>query len=551
MTAVRGHFNPEHVTVKERCGSVLREYINRHRTLVTASSAALVAVLVMGSVAVWQAQRAVRAELAAAESELAEQAMRDEVLAQSNFGTVLWEHFSNRAIDVHLPPEVRAELWEDVLAAFDGLREQYGRDNPVVLENFARALKEKGDSLGGGSVASVGDTQGAAEAFTEAAGIYEDLADRQPERLDLRYRGAVALYYAGNTLRDLNRSSAAADRYADAERLLKKIPENSELAPNRARAMNAVLLQQAIMLGRDCRLDESARAMRDLIELRQARVERASDPDETELAKRELSIALVVLAQVHLTGGETAEAEDTIRRALALRESILETMGPDRRRRSDVAQANYVLGQVLSAQRRFERAQERLSNAQRTFELLVQESPRAAKAREYLCRALIATAEDRLDAGEPARSASIADGALRAVDELEAEAPGEATIRGLRAEAMLAAGEAAVALGERLERAGAMLEESMRLTETLRASDPERPAHRRKLARVLIALGDLEQRLAERGEADTGDRQAEALARFVRAKRIYDELEMEGRLCGVSQTVRVALESKIDGLSDP
>lgn len=520
---------------KRRALYVARKFVRRHRTVVAATSAATVAVVSFGGIALWKAEL--------------EQQARERVLVQSNFGTVLWNNFSNRAIDVNMSPESRKRLWASVLSDFEGLREEHGEEHPVVLENYARALKEMGDSLGGGSVGNVGDPEGALEAFSEAAVIFERLAQSQPHRHDLLNRAAVASLFAGNTLRSMNRSAAAVERYSHAETLLKAVPVGTSLAPNRDATLWEVLANQAIVQGNACSIDEAARALLGLIELRQRRVDQAGDAESVELAERRLSNQYLRLAEIYLVGENFTEAEEAIRQALATRQGILDRRGSDRRRRSDIAQAEVVLGEVLTAQGRHPGALEVLTRSSGTFSDLIAEDPGDAKERAYLCLASIAIAEDRLAAEAMDEAVAAADRALEAVRQLESVAPEAPKIPRFRADALVVLGIALSATDPLTGESRNILDEALRLTEGLAAGNPGSAAHQRRVARVCIALGDLERSRSATGGAESSAPQAEAIAHYRRAASIYDRMDAEGRLCGVPDSVVADLKANLDALT--
>ncbi|MBZ0173510.1 MAG: serine/threonine protein kinase, partial [Phycisphaerales bacterium] len=182
---------------RRRALYVARKFARRHRTLVTASVAALAAFVVMGGVAFWQYRSAAESDLAAARAALLAAEAKNRDLVRGAFGNVLWEKFSNRIIDVNLPPESREALWSGIVDEFEALRDEHGQDNPIVLVELAKALKELGDVLGGRRTGNVGDSQGALKSYTRASEIFATLAESHPDDVELLYRSAVSMIYKG------------------------------------------------------------------------------------------------------------------------------------------------------------------------------------------------------------------------------------------------------------------------------------------------------------------------------------------------------------------
>ncbi len=511
---------------------VARKFVSRHRTAVTATAAALLVLVAMGGVSLAQYRQTTQARLEATQSDLEAAQARNEELIRGAFGSVLWNNFSNRIIDVNLSASSREELWRSIIADMESLRETHGTDNPIVREEFAKALKELGDVLGGRRTGNVGDSKGALEAYTRASDLYEALAEENPDDHALRYRAGVASIYKGDLLRDLNRSEEASAAYNLANDILTRLPDEGEWADRKERALSVVLLTHAQMAGRACMIDEAIETCRRSIAVRESRAER--NP-ESELAQRDVAIGLVNLGEILLVAGDTAAAEDAFRRALSIRAGLLERMGPDKRRHRDVAVSSLALAGSLHAQGRHQRAQALLDDAHAVLATLVAENPDDAILRDLLCRTWITRAEGALNADEPNTALEACERGQAVHADLVNAAPGNASNEGLESELLLAAGRAHAALSQPDE-AATLLEACARICESVLSADPGRAAYQRRLATAAAALADLESSRAQTpgiGSTQAEDHRAEALAWYRRAARIYDDMTTADRLCGV------------------
>lgn len=519
---------------------VTRKFIKRHRTAVTAALASFAVIVVMGTMVLRQSQEQLRLKTIAAESALEAAEAKNRDLVRSAFGNVLWEQFSNRIIDVNLPPESREALWTNILESFSDLRNEHGQDSPIVLEQFAKAMKELGDVLGGRRVSNVGDTQGAMRAYTESSRIFEKLAELQPQNEALLYQAATSLVYKGDIQRELNRSQQASATYAEAERLYKLLPADGELARNRERALYVVLLNNAQMAGRICEIAEATKLCCESVALRE---QRANREPETELWQRDVAIGHVNLGEILLVSGDAIAAEESFRRALAVRRGLLDRHGPDPRRQRDVAVSSLALSIAMTAQDRHEAAARLLDEAETGFAALVAQFPTDAGVRDLLCQMLIARAENHLAADQSREALVAAENAVLALDELERRAPDKASNERMRSEIHLLMGRALLEEERPLD-ARPHLDSAMNITESLLAIDPERSVFRRRLATVALAMGRVEMM---NSEVIGTEGRREAVGWYRRAAGMYQLMEAEGRLCGVSEEDRAAA---VNGAND-
>jgi serine/threonine protein kinase len=541
MASDVGHFLRGEPVRARRSGQrviyVARKFVKRHRTLVASTAAAMVALVAMGSVAFWQYTRSVDADLAAAAARVETAEALNRELVRGSFGSVLWSNFSNRIIDVNLPASSREELWRSIVESFESLREKHGQDNPIVLEEYAKAMKELGDVLGGRRTGNVGDSQGALDAYTKSSDIFAALAANDPQNWELVYRSGISMIYKGDLLRELNRSTLAVEAYARAHELLTGLPEEGEWGDRRERALSVMLLTQAQMAGRQCMTDEAIEACRESIRIREARA--ARDP-ESELARRDVAIGHVNLGEILLVAGDTTGAEESFRRALTVRRGLLERGERDSRRRRDVGVSGLALASALVAQERHDAAESLLKEAEDVLTALVSESPEDASYHDLLTRVWITRGENELAAGRSPEALAAANRADSVLAGLEALAPGNASNEALRSEVVLLLGRASLASATPDE-ARPAIEDAVRRAESLLAADPERAVYQRRLALAASTMGDLEARAAEQSPS----RAAEARAWYARAQGVYDAMELAGRLCGVPEEERARVREQL------
>ncbi len=534
---------------RRRAVYVARKFVKRHRTLVAAAGASLAVVLIMGSVAFGQYRQRLQSELdaanAAAERErqaaLAAQEIADaereaaqaqrSALVRAEFGDVLWDTFGNRIIDVGLASADREALWQQVIESFESLATRHGDDNPIVLDETARAYKELADALGGRRTGNVGDSDGALGFYSQASDVYARLLSLDPTNDDVRYRHAIATLFKGDLLRDLNRSADAAAAYDEAKTLLESMDPAGPQAARKRRGLMATLLNHAQMAGRDCQFDRAVELCNQSIAIREEILSEASDDPGLERAQRWLAIGKVNLGEILVASGEPGQGEEAFRAALGLRRAILDRLGADKRRLRDVAVSSYALSIALSAQERHDAALRALDEADALLAGLVDEDPGDVTFRVLRCMVLTAIAENQRQAGRRGDGLEAAEQAARSLDDLERLFPKNASNDERRADLLAVRGELQTEAGA-FGGARADLEAALQIAEALSATDAVRVSHRRLIARLSIALGDLEWALADAGGGEPVRR--EAMGWYRRADGVYRTLEAEGRLCGVA-----------------
>lgn len=544
---------------RQRAMYVAKKFVRRHRVSVTATVTALIALASMGGVALWQYRSAVRAELATAAAELvAEREIaaaavelsesRQNELIRGAFENALWSNLGNRLLDVKLSATDREKLWRSVMTDYQALRKRFGENHRVAMEECAKAYKEFGDTLGGRRTANMGDSEGALEFYTKSCEIYDTLSGSPTGDLEsdeiILYRAAIANLYRGDLLRDFNKSARADEAYNKARDLLEQIDPEGERAFARRRGLMAVLLNHAQMAGRTCDFDRAIELCNASIEIRTDLLSNADADPELERTQRWLAIGQVNMGEILVGKGEADRAEEVFRRALATRRSILERLGPDKRRLRDIAVSSYALSGALAAQGRSDAALRALRESEEILVELIEAHSDDAANRVLLCGVLTSIGVSLMESDDPEGAVAAAEQAEAAASILEARAPGNSSIQSIRSEVVLLRGEALLDL-ELLDDARSDLEAGLRLTEALAADDAGRVSYQRQLARASIAMGDLELAVGSAdGEPSEGARR-ESRAWYRRAAGIYDQLESEGRRCGVSDEQRADLARRL------
>ena len=500
---------------------VARKFVRRHRTGMVATTAALLMLVIGGSVAVWQWRAAVQAE-------------RDELI-RTKFAEVLWSNFGGKIADISTEVENRQQLWANVLEGFTELQAEFGKDNPIVMEGYAKALSELADVQGSPRSGNLGDSAGALANYERSAELYENALKKRRNMLSLIGGLARARIYTGDLLRNFDRSAEAIAAYEQANNVLDLLPADAQEKISVQRLRGAALLGGGQVALRLC---DTAKADEMFSRTLKVREVAAKARPDNETAQRDLAVCLNCMGELQVMRHDLPSAEDYCRKSLAVRRSLLAKEPDSPRARRDVAVAQLYLGQVLSAQERHVTALRELNEVCQAFETLVEEQPKDARAHKDLCFGLHALGNAQLRGSDGAAAISSASDALLEIDWLLANTS-ESTVPRLRAEALTLKGKAHLALNQ-LDDARSILDAALELTEQQLTLDESRGTFRHRLAEVCAALGDLEVASAQNKSAPNPD----AVAQYRRALDTYKQLQATDGGCGVDADTVSELQMK-------
>jgi non-specific serine/threonine protein kinase/serine/threonine-protein kinase len=286
----------------------VRRVVRRHAVGVAASAAVLVALLVGGGVAIWQARVAER-ERARADARFND--VRK--LANAVVGP-LYDEISK----VPGSTEARRALVKEALAYLDGLESQ-AVDDVTLKGELAEAYQKIGDVQGNPYVSNLGDVEGAKASFAKLMRLRLAVAAARPN--DERARLGLASAHArnGDMARAEGRREDALDHFTRARTLVEATPGESlerQLATSRVNRGLGVTLSA---LGRP------ADALRHL-ETALAQFARPPLQSATsDEARREHATALVNMSGTLVDHGRSDDAVPYGRQALALAREILST----------------------------------------------------------------------------------------------------------------------------------------------------------------------------------------------------------------------------------
>jgi tetratricopeptide (TPR) repeat protein len=539
------HLRGEPVRVRRARRRVLyvaRKFVRRHRTGVGTAAAVLLVLVVMGGItlsAVLREQATLREKLTA---DAAKEAAMQESLVRAEFAGALWRVFGNRLVDVSMSAEDRERLWDAVVKEYDALAERYGGETPAVLDAMSRAYHEMGDSLGNSAVENVGQTEGAFLAYTKSARAIEQLLTLTPENDGLRYRAGRVLLDLAKASRELNRPSESVGAVERARAHFEAMDGSGEHKRNRSIGLMAAMQIQGQMAARECEVDLAIGLLESTLEIKRGLLDGVTEDPKLRANQDNVAKGHTNLAQALLLAGRPEEAEAHLASAMGLRRSILDRLGEKAKGREhfNIATTSLFLGTALRDQGRIPAALRELEAADGGAEALVAADSSSVNFLDFSAQVKAALAGALLENGETERAVRAAERAVEACDALDQLFPLNARNTEIRTGCEAALGEALVASGQ-YDAAHALLASSEQGIQRLLAADPERIDFRRRLAGVLIAMGDLERSRTPESDAAV----AESRALYRRADEIYRSLEAGGRLCGVPEKQRAELAARL------
>ncbi len=283
----------------------MRRFVRRHTVAVAAGTAVVLALVVGGGVAIWQARVAER-ERARADARFND--VRK--LANAVVGP-LYDEISK------LPgsTDARRALVREALAYLDGLEAQ-AEDNIELKAELAEAYEKIGDVQGNPFMSNLGDLNGAKASYAKLARLRRAVAEARPD--DERARLGLAHSHArdGDVARAEGRPDEAVGHYERAMVRVDSTPGESErrrLAESRIRRTLAVVLSNA------------GRPVEALRHLETTLAQFARWPSAlmaTEKAQWEHVAALIEMTGVLAPMGRSAEALSHAQQAMAMARNL-------------------------------------------------------------------------------------------------------------------------------------------------------------------------------------------------------------------------------------
>jgi non-specific serine/threonine protein kinase/serine/threonine-protein kinase len=308
-----------------------RKLVARHPIAITASLAAVMAVLTAATIAVWQAYRA-EEERDRAQARLAD------VRRMAN--TLIFDVYDQVENSQNATP-IRRGLVEKGLAYLDGLGADAASDPTLSLE-LAEAYRRLAAVQGAGGRSNLGDREGAKASLEKARALLAPLrtgpdVSVEVERADLRLVWRLADLAEPASAEEARRlSQEAVDR---STRLLARFPEREDVLET----LGHSYFFAALVDSTETRLDQFTKAGEIYARLVERRPEQ---PDQL----RNLALTEKYLGTIHQVAGRLDLARASYEKAIALDRRV-QTLRPDSRQTTiDLAIDLGNLAQILRAE---------------------------------------------------------------------------------------------------------------------------------------------------------------------------------------------------------
>ena len=290
-------------------GYRLRRFVSRHRVVVASGVAVLVALLVGGGSAVWQAR------IARQERDKANRRFQE--VRQFSRSLLFEVHESLRAVAG--ATEARRVLVDRAVQFLDGLYADAAGDAPLMLE-LAEGYRTLGQLQGGMTSENVGKISDAIESFEKAAHLAEQVAVQRPLDLGPAHVATAALDGLSSALLE-HGDTVAADRAYERHLALVQRLEATQSTSAAARESVAA---SYVNLGRFRSGRNDRATARSFYEKAIGLYEGLPEGERSrDAVMPHHAVALKRLGALHLAAGQLDAGERRYRDALALEEQLL------------------------------------------------------------------------------------------------------------------------------------------------------------------------------------------------------------------------------------
>ena len=310
----------------------------RQRNILVATASGLVVALILAGIAGWQ-WRIAETQRSRAERSL--------VLATDTANSLVFDlaqQFRNVA-------GVPAATIKDILDRARRLQDQLlggGETSPELRRSEAEALIETTNTL-----ITLGDTEGALTAATQARDIFRALVVSNPDSDDFQRELSVSNERIGDVLMVQGQLDAALAAYRDSLAIRKplalKHPDNTECQRDLSVGDNKI---GDVLLAKG-QLDEALAAYQDGLTIRKALV--LKDPSNAKW-QRDLSVSHNKIGRVMVMQGHLDDALTAYRDALTIRKALARGDPCDAQCQRDLSVSHELIGDVLVAQGRLDDA---------------------------------------------------------------------------------------------------------------------------------------------------------------------------------------------------
>lgn len=397
-------------SVKYRSG----KFIRRHKAGLTATVLVILALVGGLGAAVWQADRATRAQ------QLAEARFND---VRQLANTLVFD-LHDAIADLPGSTHARQLLVKSALEYLKKLR-HHAAGEPDLLRDLAAAWVKIGDVQGHPEKPSLGNLEGALQSYRQALALRRELVAKQPSSPQARYQLANALDRVAMALWWQDHTDAALKHYHLALDARRKATDLGGNGPKYQRGLAATHEGLARVLAWNQQLDKAMAGYQVAVPIREAQLR--ADPDNPQRA-RELAKALNLRGHAQSLLDSTQAIKDH-QRAIAVTEKALERSANDPRLVLALVRSRTRLGQTLKHFKRHDEAIAEHRKALAAARKLVASDPNDTNARMMLAWSEQAFAESCYFAERLKCAAAHAQPALALHQQLAAENPANKSLK--------------------------------------------------------------------------------------------------------------------------
>ena len=349
----------------------IRKLARRHHGALATASVVLVALLTGISVATWQAVRATRAEGQAKVNEA--RALGEQQKARAHLKKAreavdqMLLRVAGKLANVPHMEQVRRELLGDSLKFYEEFLQQRGSDPEVRFETGLAYIQF------GEMQKWLGEDRPAEQAYVQAIGIFQGLADQYPGNAEYRHNLAHSHNKLGNLFRENGGRIADSEReYRTALAITRKLEIDF---PGKYRGWVAGRLNNiGLVLSARGRLAEAESVHREALAIR-------LEPGQGALVE-----SYTNLRSVLYMAGRLEEAEQLSHQALAIREKAVAKFPKSQIGRFHLAISHGDLGLVLAKRDRYAEGENAYRKSLALFEKLTTDFPNVPDYRECVAR---------------------------------------------------------------------------------------------------------------------------------------------------------------------
>ncbi len=450
------------------------KFVRRHRLVVAATAAVVLALAAGLATTLWQARIAVREREKAERRFLEVRRLARSFIFDVDAGI---EHLAGAT-------PVRAQVVSTAIEYLDRLSREAEGDTALQLE-LAQGYRKIGDIQGHPAMPNLGDTKGAGQSYRKALAIARSVMAAEPDREDSRLALWAALVRLGDLTVETEGSEAALSFYTEALEVcrgsLARHPEDRDL-PRDLQQTYRALSEAETRRGNDQRALEYVEAMRETAE-----AFLKANPNHPEAARDRL-VAEQRLASALLTLDRPDQALSAFQRVYQEAQEAAAAHPENAQLRFDQGAFAQNVALALKA---LGRPGEAIAWARR--DLAISEEQAADNPGDAFYKESLVDSRQQLGlvllaAGQPEAARAEFEKARFLIEELRAADPADRGLDQVVAEVALAAGQADTRLG-RLHQALLELDQALTLQRGMAAKDPTNLELRSELATTEGALG--------------------------------------------------------------